>query len=155
MNESTHPAARRFVRGDKVTPDPEYPGLPATTFGRVFTVDKVNPRNLRCNADDGGKGINFPAAALLPASDENVKKAFAPRPFQPVAFFAAGEVVTLKRAWRDITAETPLVVMKDGGGDKVNLVRLGGDGGRYLRMPREGIVKRDMAWLAEALLAEV
>jgi hypothetical protein len=51
--------------GDRVEP------LPRT--GTVFIVEKVNPRkNVRCSAEDGSRGINWPAELLVPATDEAV-----------------------------------------------------------------------------------
>jgi len=144
---------RTYRVGDKVTPDPDSFGVPPTTLGRVFTVAKVNPRNLRCTADDGGRGINFPASILLPATEENVAKSNAPRPYVPVEFFTTGEIVTVKTAGK-IPVDQPMVVLKHDGGDKVNITQLGGDGDRYWRWPAKSLIKRDLEWLTERLMED-
>lgn len=143
---------RLFSKGDRVYVDPAFDGAAAGVLGRVFVVDKVNPKNVRCHAEDGGRGINYPKEALKLYEGGEVPVG---RPFVPIAdteFFSAGEIVTLKRAYKDWTAETPLVVLVDKV-NKVNVTLLGGDGDRYLRCPREGLVKRDLDWLAEALIS--
>lgn len=144
----------RFFPGDKVTPNPNAFGVPAQTIGRVFTVEKVNPRNLRCSADDGGRGINFPAELLLPASDADASKIHVPyRP--PAVYVAPGTIVTMQGGFfkHGITPTTPLIVVKDSG-DKVNVVQLGGDEGRYIRVPKELIEHRTREWLTEQLVEE-
>lgn len=141
-----------FRVGDRVTPVSDE-RIPAGCRGRVFIVRKVNPKNLRCDAADGGRGFNCPAALLVAATEENVKAGGAvSRPFVPREFFSLGEIVSLKRPWRDWTTETPLVVT--GGRDKVNVTLVGGDKDRYLRVPSSGLVRRDRGWLVEALEAE-
>lgn len=154
---------RKFGVGDKVTPKADAYGVPKDTLGRVFEVTKVNPKNTKAKALDGGRGINFPQEILVAATDENVAAGEAARgsvfgrSVEPVRdeFFKPGEIVTLKRPWRDWTTETPLVVIADKG-RKVNVVPLGGAAelGRYLRVPPTGLEKRSRGWLA-ALLIEV
>lgn len=156
---TTTAAPRKYKVGDKVTPDVDAYGVPRETLGRVFTVAKVNPKNLRCTADDGGRGLNFPASILVPATDENIAKGQRPaaglgRPFVPREHFVTGEIVTVNSTKYGLTPETPLIVTKDDGRDKVNLVVLGGDGDRYLRWPASQVVKRSREWLAEALMDE-
>lgn len=142
--------------GDRVYVDPEYPNVGGSVLGRVFTVDKVNPKNVRCTAEDGGRGINYPAESLKRYEGGDVPAAAAVlgRPYEPIEFFTAGEIVTLKRAWKDWSTETPLVVLQDKV-NKVNVTLLGGDGDRYLRVGREGLERRSVEWLAEALLERV
>ncbi len=134
-----------FAVGDKVVIDPEF--APAALRGIVFEVTKVNPKNVHAKRADGvlGRGIDYPKYALQPFTGQVVTTVPIP------TLFDIGEVVTLKNAWKAITVETPLVVLKDDGGDKVNVCRLGGEGGRYIRMHRGGLVKRDLRWLADAL----
>lgn len=135
-----------FTEGDRVTPVNTV-GVPPETLGRVFVVVKVNPKNLRCCAEDGGRGINFPPHILLPATDENVAAGRKLQPFTPVEFFDAGQIVTLKRPWRSWATDTPLVVLKDDGKGKVNVTLLGGADGQYLRISSAGLEKRGLAWL--------
>lgn len=151
------PTPRKFKAGDKVTPihNDEFDRVPTDTLGRVFTVDKVNPKKLRARADDGGRGINFPDELLVPATDENVKAGreaiLGVRPFQPREFFDVGEIVSLKKGRADWPEDAPLMVMKDG--DKVNVTKVGGYQGRYLRANPLNLVKRDLAWLRDWLQA--
>lgn len=140
--------------GAKVTPIANDERVPAECRGRVFTVDKLNPKKAKCSADDGGRGINFPYELLTEATDENVEAGKGPitRPFEPREFFDPGEVVTLATAWKDWDTEKPLVVIKDGGGKRVNVAPIGGSDGQCLRVPPTGLVRRDIEWLAGALL---
>lgn len=140
-------------RGDRVVTVAD-PSIPRSVAGRVFIVEKVNPKNVICRAEDGGRGINYPKTLLTAATDDALAASSAPRPFVPVEHFEVGTIVTLTRPYRDWTTETPLVVI-GGRGDKVNVTLIGGDHDRYVRVPaRSGLVRRDLAWLAERLLDE-
>lgn len=139
----------KFTKGDRVYVDPAFAGIRDEVLGRVFVVRKVNPKNVLCDAEDGGKGINYPAESLRPYEGEiPAAAAVLGRPYVPVEFFDAGSIVTLTAPWRDWTTETPLVVLADKV-NKVNVTRLGGDGDHYLRAPREGLTRRTVEWLAE------
>jgi hypothetical protein len=153
---------REFKVGDRVTPvaDPYGDlGIPNDTKGRVFVITKVNKVNNKASAEDGGRGINFPDAILAPATDENVAAGRGSlngsRPYVAREEYDTGAIVTLKRAWRGISTDDPFVVVKDGGGKTVRIVKLGGDAGRYLRIPPTGLVTRDVEWLAERLVETV
>lgn len=140
----------------KVVADPNDARIPDDVRGRVFTVSKVNPKTVVCTADDGGRGIKYPKDLLVEATDDNVKAAQHPvlgTPWEPREIFVMGEVVTLKRPYKEHTTETPLVVMADKG-KRVNVALLGGDEDRYVRCAPEGLVKRDLAWLAERLVED-
>lgn len=141
----------KITEGMKVTPDPTSDRIPDDVRGRVFTAYKVNPKNVRCSADDGGRGINYPKALLVEATDENVAAGKLPmtRPYEPPEHYVVGEIVTLKTAYKDWTTETPLVVI--GGQNRVNVTLLGGADDQYLRAPRTGLVRRDLSWLREHL----
>jgi hypothetical protein len=144
-----------FKIGMKVIADPDDPRTQDDVRGRVFTVHKVNPKRVQCTADDGGRGINYSKDLLIEATDENVKAAqVLGRPYEPPEFFYMGEIVTMKRPYKDWTTETPLIVMADKG-QKVNVALLGGDGDRYVRAVGAGLVKRDLAWLRERLADEL
>jgi hypothetical protein len=152
MSTTAPPALRTFRVGDKVTPDPDFPGHLSDTLGQSFTVVKVNRVNLTLSHDGGGRGYRCPPASLLPATEENLAKATTPRPFQPREFFTAGELVTVKSPSGKVSESEPMVVLKDDGRGKVNITKLGGDGDRYWRWPATSLVKRDVAWLTEQLL---
>lgn len=143
--------------GDRVHVDPEGLGVPPGVVGRTFVVAKVNPKNVKCSATDGGRGINFPAYLLVPgdAPAAPARAAVVGLPFVPREFFTLGEVVTLKRPMAGTPADLPYVVMKDDGRGKVNVAPLGGDRDRYVRVPTAGLVKRDLTWLAEHLVASL
>lgn len=146
---------RATWKGQRVTPDRDFPGLPSHTFGKVYKVERVNRVNVVAQPESPGeRGVNFPAEAyIVLAADEQPQSAgvAVARPFQSREFFLCGEVVTLKRAYKDWGVGTPMVVLKDNG-EKVNVTPLGGDGDRYLRIAGEGLVKRDLGWLTEVLV---
>lgn len=140
-----------FSIGDKVTPL-NTDGVPAACLGRIYTVRKINKVNLSCDADDGGRGISFPPHLLTAATEDTLNAGLSiGRPYVPREFFPMGTIVTLKRAWRDWSPDTPLVVIADKG-QRVNVTLLGGNEDRYLRTSPESLVTRDMAWLTEHLL---
>jgi hypothetical protein len=55
-------------------------------------------------------------------------------------FYVPGELVRLTGRYAGL-----YVVIADKGGDKVNIAKLGGDGGRYVRATRHGLIKVDPA----------
>lgn len=140
----------RFKVGDKVVIAPEHRRRP-DDHTRVFTVAVVNPKNYRCTADDGGRGLNYPDEALAPYDpDAPAPPVALGVPFVPREFFDPGQLVTLARPYAKLgwTTETPLVVLADKQ-RMVNVTALGGSDGRYLRVPPTGLVKRDLRWLHE------
>lgn len=144
-----------FRKDMRVMVDPEqaYRAQPEVV-GRVFTVAKVNPKNVVCNATDGGRGINYPKDLLVPAPAEGepMPTPQLGRPFEPREFFAEGDIVTFTRPYKHITTDTPCVVLRDNE-KRVNVAPLGtNDAGWYVRAPHSGLVKRDLAWLAERLM---
>lgn len=148
---------RKYKIGDRVTPDPAAPNVPAATIGRIFKVTKVNPVNIQAEAEDGGRGINYPASILLPADQAPTGPAATVlgRPFEPIEFFTLGEIVTFTpgSAPKGYTDTSPFVAYKDDG-KKVNVTPLGGAEDRYWRANRRILVKRDLAWLTEQLGAK-
>src|SRR5205823_9683201 len=124
MNTAPH----SFKVGDRVTPNPNVEGVPRSMAGRVFRVRKVNPKNLACDAEDGGRGISYPPLALLPVEGEiPPATTVIGRPYEPRETFVMGEVVTLARAFKDIATDTPMIVLADKG-RRINVTRLCGDG---------------------------
>lgn len=134
--------------GMKVTPDPTSPYVRSETVGRVFTVTKINPKNVRCTADDGGRGLNYPRELLVPATPENLAKAQDParlsRPFVPRELYALGEVVTLKRAYRQYDTQAPFVVIGSTP-NRTKVAPLGGNNDEYLLIPAGGLERRVLA----------
>lgn len=144
---------RTYKVGDLVTPDPAAYGVPASTKGRVYRVTKVNPKNLKCAALDGGIGINFPPYALVPAASADAP-ALPTTTLLPttITWLNNGSVVTLaggfaKFGW---TAETPLVVIADKG-ERINVAALFGSRSEYLRCARKSLTVRDAEWLLHRL----
>lgn len=144
--------------GDKVTPKADVQGVPPGTIGRTFTVYKVNPKRMRCSADDGGRGINFPPSLLVAATEENLAARWngvAPVRFgDPAERFVVGEVVSLTRPWRDWDEGTPLVVV-GGRNGRVNVTLVGGYGDSYLRTTPSNLVRRGAEWLVDQLLEQL
>lgn len=107
---------------------PDYPG--------VWTVVKRGPVNsLLTNSDTGGtlRRVRVPHTLLMNPGEE--------RPPTPHLLYVQGELARITDGrWAGL-----YVVIADNGGDKVNLAKLGGDGGRYLRAIRYGLTKVDPA----------
>lgn len=116
--------------GDKVSVnDPKYPG--------VWTVKSLGPKNATLLPDDGGRGLRAPYGMLTePGTAPTL-----PAPVTASDLFDLGAIIRIDSGkWRG-----DWVVIKDDGGDKVNLARLGGGGGRYLRHTRHGLTKVSLA----------
>lgn len=115
--------------GDKVSVDhPKYPGV--WTIIRRGPVNSVlrqegNPRSLRCPHTM----LTDPGAAPTPTVTTF-----------PATLYHPGELIRVTGKYAGL-----YVVIKDGGTDKVNLAKLGGDGGRYLRTVRHGLERVDVA----------
>jgi hypothetical protein len=122
MNTTAKP-----VKGQKVSvDDPQYSG--------IWTVVSAGPVNVVLEQEGRGKRLRCPQSLLI----EPTTEAAAPT---PTVFFNPGELVRIERGkfaglW---------VVIADRGDDKLNLAKLGGDNGHYLRMPRRGLTKVDPA----------
>lgn len=142
-------ATKKFKVGDRVVVKPEF-GTPGVS-GRVFTVRKINPKNYACDAEDGGRGLSYPEEAL-DAFDAD-KPPTIGRAYVPIDIYYDGEIVTLTGGYAklDVTAETPLIVIRDTGRETVQVAKLGGDQGRYIKAPKVRLQRRDMAWLKERL----
>jgi hypothetical protein len=116
-----------FGVGDKVSvSDPKFPG--------VWIVRSRGPVNTVLDPDGGGRGLRVPHY-MLRAPDA------AAVPAAPRVIYHAGEFVRVAHG----RFAGLYVVIKDDGRDKVNLARPGGDGGRYVRMPRGGVVRVEVA----------
>lgn len=142
---------KQFTKGQRVAVDPDFPGAARDVLGRTFVVQKVNPRNVQCTAEDGGRGINYPKESLVALADGEQAPGLTPRPYVPREFFTCGEIVTLNRPFKHWTTDQPMVVLADKG-NRVNVTPLGGDADRYVRVPPAGLTKRSVEWLAERLV---
>lgn len=142
-----------FTAGDKIVIDPSC--APKHLIGVVFEVERVNPKNVIARPVNGGRGINYPKGVLLHFEGEMAEDGTARSITVPLPeLFVPGEIVTFKRPPAGVTTESPLVVT-GGRGDKTNVSILGDDSGRYWRSPQGSLVKRDLAWLAKALAAQL
>lgn len=131
LNITDAPAPARKVKvGDKVTvDDPKFPG--------VWTVKNLGPKNASLTPDHGGRGLRAPYYMLSDAVEGAVTVTAVSLP----AYFAEGEIVRVPNSkWTGL-----YVVIKDNGGDRVNLAKLGGEGGRYLRIAKRAVTKVDPA----------
>ena len=115
--------------GSKVSVDhPDHPG--------VFTVKSNGPANAKLEPVGGGRILVAPHY-LLTDPVEGATVTAVPLP----EFYNEGELVRIAGG----KFEGLWVVIKDGGRDKVNLARLGGDNGRYLRATKRGLVRVPIA----------
>jgi hypothetical protein len=141
-----------FRTGDRVYVDPATPGAARNVLGRVWIVKRVNPVNVVCSPEDGvGRGINYPRTSLVAlAPGESVP---AGRPVIETvdipAYFVGGEAVATD--WPK-GRDKVWIVNRDNG-DTVSCLPLGGDGGRYARLPKSGITRLSLADVAERLVA--
>ena len=117
--------------GDKVgVDDPKYPG--------VWTVTNLGPKNATLTPDNGGRGLRAPYFLLTDApSTDGVTVTAVPL----VTLFSEGEIVRIDEG----RFAGVYVVIKDAGADRVNVAKLGGDGGRYVRISRRALTKLDPA----------
>ena len=119
-----------FKVGDKVLVDhATYPG--------VWTVTKVNPKNLKLSQADRGRGLNAPKSMCIPAGDATdapVASAVG-IPMRSLPYLMPGTAVVYNGPpMKGVATGDHLVVLRDKD-DRVNVTHLGGDDGRYWRMP--------------------
>jgi hypothetical protein len=138
-----------FKVGDKVTFPPDA-GIKQSLIGMVFTVEEVpagRKRNYRVRGANGGRYSVRPGE-MIPAGDAPTM-----RPFVPLEFYNEGEIVTVRPGRSgQLDPGQPMVVLKDSG-TSVNVTSVGGgDQGRYWRVPRGQLIRRDLEWLAERLV---
>jgi hypothetical protein len=138
MSDASLPPIGTIVAID----DPRCPGL--------YKVTNHGPKNatlVPCTADGAlrpGRGARFPGYMLHPADSNAADVLLNGATTNDLFIFDPGALVT--------SASRPgvFVVLADKG-DKVNIARLGGDSGRYLRMPRGGVKPLALAELANHL----
>jgi hypothetical protein len=115
--------------GDKVTiDDPKFPG--------VWTVKNLGPKN--ATLDLNGRALRCPYYLLKEATAVDLATVTAvPLP----AYFHEGEFVRVTAG----RFAGLYVVIKDSGRERVNIAKLGGDNGRYVRMDKRSVTKVDPA----------
>jgi len=113
----------RPVVGDRVrVNDAKYPG--------VYTIQSVGPKNFVLTPESGGRGLRAPHYMVVDANSDPAPVA------APVVYYSAGEIVRV-----ELGKFAGLYVVIADKGDRVNIARLGGDNGRYVRMTRNGLTK--------------
>ena len=106
--------------GTKVRVDsPKYLG--------VWIIESNGPKNAALKPEGGGRGLRCPHAMLRP--DDGKGPAIV-----PVQMFAMGETVTIGDRFPGIW-----VIVKDDGGVRLNVAKLGGDGDKYVRAARSQV----------------
>lgn len=110
-----------YKPGDKVSVDhPKYPG--------IWTVKRTGPVNAVLTPAGGGADLRAPMSLLIDPTETSA--------ITLAALYNPGEFVRIAAGkWAGLW-----IVLKDGG-DKVNLVKPGGDGGKYLRAIKHGLVR--------------
>lgn len=108
----------QYPIGSKVRVDSQkYPG--------VWIVQSNGPKNASLKPEGGGRGLRCPHTMLRP--DDGTGPVIA-----PVVMFGLGQTVTIGDRFPGI-----YVVIKDDGGPRLNVAKLGGsDGDRYVRAAR-------------------
>lgn len=121
-----------FKVGDKVT-------VNLAKFPGVWTVKSLGPVNATLTPVSGGRGLRAPYYLLTEVLDDSGTIPVVAAP--TTTLFSEGEIVRVPGSkWDGL-----YVVIKDNGSERVNLAKLGGDGGRYLRIVRGAVVKVDPA----------
>ena len=112
-----------YKPGDKVSVDhPDYPG--------IWTVKSQGPVNSLLLPTGGGRGLRVPTFLLKDPTD-----AASPRP--TITLFDPGEFVRIPSG----KFAGLYVVTRDTGKGNITLAKPGGDGGRYLRAGRNGLLR--------------
>ena len=125
---TTHP----YKVGDKVV-------VNLAKFPGVWIVKNLGPVNASLTPANGGRGLRAPYYLLTAVVDDSGTIPVVEPP--ATTLFAEGEIVTVPGSkWGGL-----YVVIKDNGSERVNLAKLGGDGGRYLRIVRGAVTKVDPA----------
>jgi hypothetical protein len=105
-------------------------GIDHAKYPGVWIVKSLGPVNAVLEPEGGGRPLRVPQDMLIEPGGELTV---------PTEFFVPGELLRITDdrgryggVW---------VVIADKGGDRVNLAKLGGDAGRYLRATRRDLVK--------------
>ena len=131
-----------YTIGDRVTVRPEYER--PIDRGRVYTVRKILKVNLQCEPDSGGQWLRVHPNMLQPAT---AAPGAAVETVPYVAPYSEGTAVTLTVPTRE-RGKFPepddqlWIVLRDDG-HRASVVKLGGDHGRYSRVPRTWLTAID------------
>lgn len=129
---STTTTAHAYKVGDKVT-------VNLAKFPGVWIVKNLGPVNASLTPANGGRGLRAPYYLLSAVLDDSGTITVVAPP--TTTLFSEGEIVRVPNSkWTGV-----YVVIKDAGGERVNLAKLGGDNGRYLRIVRGAVTKVDPA----------
>jgi hypothetical protein len=111
--------------GDRVSVNhPSYPG--------VWIIKSRGPVNTVLTPEGGGRGLKVPHDMLIDPGHTYDDPA-------PTVYFVPGEFVRIPSG----KFAGLYVVTSDRGGKTVSITKPGGDGGRYVRAGRGGLVKVD------------
>lgn len=124
-----------FRVGDTVT-------VGESRFPGMWTVDKVCSVNLKL-VQGGSRLTAHPSLCTAWADSDTAETLELP------TYFDVGAVV--RCSGRDARLPRVAVVLKDDGGDRVRVAKLGGDAGRYWRMARHSVEAIDLDQLAHIL----
>lgn len=106
--------------GDRVSVmDDRYPGM--------WVVKSMGPVNAVLAREQGGNGVRAPHYMVGPVTEET-------KAVVPGEFYELGELVEIHTG-----RYAGLYAVIADKGAKVNLAKLGGDGGRYVRMPKSSL----------------
>lgn len=112
---------------------PKWPG--------VWTVASHGPANTVLRPADGGRGLRVPHSMLLHEDAAPVVVTA-----DTYRLFDLGAFVEVQHGkWQGV-----YVVIKDDGGDRVNIAAVGGDGGRYVRIMRSSLRAVDVTWSVDS-----
>lgn len=114
---------------------PKYPG--------VWVVKKVGPVNVVVEPENGGRPLRCPPTLLTDPPVPGAVPGSMVQTLPVQTMYHVGEVVRIPAG----KYAGVYVVIADRGADKVNIAKLGGDGGAYLRALRGSISKIDVAEL--------
>ena len=126
----------KFVPGDDVTvADPKFPG--------VWTVAKVNPKTYLLE-QAGRRGLRAPHTMCdlyVPGDTTTVPPTYDPRGDLPMLY--PGEIVRYSGTERKGLVNGALYVVLADKFEKVNVAKLGGDGGTYWRLTPRNLKRVD------------
>lgn len=115
-----------FKVGDKVT-------VSGGKWQGIWTVTKVNQVNMKL--EQNGARLNAHPSFLTKADPNMPETQRATVSVGTLGHQVAGAFVKTTRAGKSFGKDTVFVVLADKG-DRINVTKPGGDGGRYVRMPR-------------------